>query len=162
MRSFLVEDPLPVLDASGAVSFTYKGETESGDLFLRTVPGGATWIQLKARITGVLVLEIRFDERQLLIIDYVHKTYYQGDNTPETRDRLFGIDLSPDELRMVVTGRVSRTVFETGRGTLRTPHEATFRRGNDRYIFTLAPDGLPMSWVKQREGAIAFRVEYRT
>ena len=162
LRSFFVEDPLPVLEATGAVSFTYKGDTESGDLFVRTAPGGATLIQLKARVTGSLALEIRFDARQLLVIDYVHKSYYQGDNTPETRNTLFSIDLSPEEFRMVLTGRVSRRDFEQGRGTLQGPHEAVYRRGADRYLFTLGPDGLPMSWVKQHEGLMQFRVEYRT
>lgn len=159
-RTFLIEDSPPALQAAGAVSLSYKGQTESGELFLRTAHGG-TLIQLKARVTGALAIEVRFDQRRLLVLDYVNKTYYQGDNTPETRKDLFDIDLSPEEFRMVVTGRVPREDFERGRGTLLGPHQAAYRNGNARYIFTLGDDGLPTAWVKQSNGEMQYRVEYR-
>lgn len=160
-RAFLIEDTPPALQATGAVSLSYKGQTESGELFLSTARGAAAVIQIKARITGSLVMEVRFDQRQLLVLDYVNKAYYQGDNTPETRKDLFNIDLSPEEFRMVVTGRVVRRDFERGQGMLLGPHQAAYRNGSARYIFTLGDDGLPLSWVKQEHGEARYRVEYR-
>lgn len=62
---------------------------------------------------------------------------------------------------MAVTGRVPRRDFEQGRGTLLGPHQAAYRNGNARYIFTLGDDGLPTAWVKQFNGEMQYRVEYR-
>jgi hypothetical protein len=159
-RDFLVDDAGP-LEARGVVSFTYRGETQSGEVFVRCGPGSATLLQLRARVTGTLALEVRWDERRLLVLDYIHQTYYQGDNTPDTREELFGLDVTPAEFRTILTGRIVRREFEAGRGTLLGVHEVAYRRGGDRYIFTLGEDGLPLSWVKQHEHTLKFRVEYR-
>ncbi len=161
-RDFLIEDGLPALEASGVVSFTYRGVTQSGEVFLRAGPGPATVIQLHARVTGSLALEVRLDDLHLLVLDYVNRAYYQGDNLPGTRQELFGIDLTPGEFRTVVTGRVERRRFEQGRGTLMSAHVASFQIGEDRYVFTLGEDGLPLSWVKQRNHVLQVRVEYRS
>ncbi len=161
LRDFLVDDGLPALEARGVVSFSYRDKSEAGELFLRTGPGADTLIQLHARVTGSLALEVRFDDLRLLVLDYVNRTYYQGDNLSETRQELFSIDLTPEEFRTVVTGRVERRRFEQGHGTLLGPHEASYEIGEERYIFTLGEDGLPLSWVKQHRHVMQVRVEYR-
>jgi hypothetical protein len=147
--------------ARGAAQFTYRGETESGELSVQAEPGPAYRIQLRARISGSLALDLRFDELDLLIVDYVHESYLLGGNTSATRNELFSLDMNPLDFRMALTGRVPAEVFRQGQGQ-RQPSEAHFFVAADEYRFTLDEFGLPSQWTKRRGGVAALRVEYRS
>lgn len=157
--SFLVPAPLLPLEARGAAAFAYKGERESGEMRLTGTAGGAFRLELLARMTGGLVLELRFDRQHLLALDYVNETYTLAANTPAHRQRLFRVDLSPEEFAMLLTARVPLEAFRAGEG-YRDADSATFQAGNTRYAFTLGPDGLPTAWRKVEGGRTVLRVEY--
>jgi len=161
LRGFLYDEPAPPFQLRGTVQITYRGQLESGELLLRSGPGDAHVLQLRARMTGSLALELRFDDLYLLVLDYVHETYFRGFNDPETRLDQFSTDLNPEEFRMAVTGRVPRRVFEEGGGVYNGAGEAAFSVGLERYVFTLDAQGLPQRWVKLSGGQEALRVEYR-
>lgn len=157
---FLVRGPFEPYRARGSAQFTYRGETESGELSLEAEPGPLYRIQIRARISGSLALDLRFDDGDLLVVDYVHESYLLGGNTPETRRDLFSIDMNPLDFQIALTARVPDELFQDSHGRL-SPHEAQFDIGGDQYRFTLDASGLPVEWTKLRGGVPAFRVEYR-
>lgn len=159
---FLVPAPLLPYRVEGAVQLSYRGERESGDMSLQASEGYAYRLELRARLTGSLALDIRFDPARVLLVDYVNKAYIRSANTPDVRLRLFDLDLSPDEFQILLTGRVLRSRFEAGAGSLRPDGSgAVFHDGSALHRFRLAADGLPTEWVKERDGRPVFRVEFR-
>lgn len=160
-QTFVVSGALEPYRVRGAAQFTYRGETQSGELLLEGLPGPAFHIQLRARLTGSLALDVRLNATDLLVVDYVHESYVLGSNTPGLREELFSLDLTPLDLQIAVTARVAADVFQAGHGT-RLPGEARFHWDGADYRFTLDAAGLPSEWVKVRDGAPVLRVEYRS
>ena len=158
---FLVRGPLEPYQTRGSAQFTYRGATESGELSLQAESGPQYRIQLRARVTGSLALDMRFDASDLLIVDYVHESYFLGGNAPETRKELFSLDMTPADFQMALTARVPEDVFQQGGGRLR-PAEAEFSLHGDEYRFTLDETGLPVEWTKRTDGVLVLRVEYRS
>ncbi|HUJ76729.1 MAG TPA: hypothetical protein VL359_17835 [bacterium] len=161
-RPFLIPGSLAPFEALGVAQFTYKGQAQSGELLLRAQPGPSYQLQLRAPVTGSLALELRFDAQELLVLDYAKRSYFFGDNTPESRQALFSVDLDPEEFAMVVTGRVLQAWYQAGGGRSTAPGEVEFSRGEDRYRFHLDAEGLPQSWEKLHAGSPVFSVEYRS
>jgi hypothetical protein len=159
-QSLVIPGALEPYRVRGAAQFTYRGETQSGELLLEAQPGPVFRIQLRARVTGSLALDVRVSAADLLVIDYVHESYVLSSNTPDLREELFSLDLTPLDLQLAVTGRVPEAVFEAGHGT-RLPGEARFDADGAQYRFTLGADGMPGEWVKLRDGVPVLRVEYR-
>jgi hypothetical protein len=118
-------------------------------------------IQLHARITGSLALDARLSAQDLLVIDYVHQSYVLDANTPALRQDLFGIDLTPQDLQIAVTGRVPQDLFRAGRGKV-DGQQASFEADGAEYRFTLDAMGLPTEWSKVQDGVALIRVEYRS
>jgi hypothetical protein len=158
---FLVREPFEPYRARGAAQFTYRGESESGELTLQVEPGPLYRIQIRARISGSLALDLRFDDGDLLIVDYVHESYLLGGNTSQTRQELFSLDMNPLDFQIALTARVPDELFQRGQGRL-LPREARFTLAGDEYRFTLDASGLPSEWIKIERGVLAFRVEYRS
>ena len=162
LRDFLLDVPLPPFELRGGLAATDQGRTESGELSIRSGQGTEFWLQLRARVSGSLVLEARFNPRDLLVVNYADETYFLGPNRPDTRREQFLMDLSPGEFLVLLTGRLDRRVFEAGAGRWSGPTQAAYDAGQDRYTFTLDESGLPREWSKSSGGARAFRVEYRS
>ncbi|MDH4248939.1 MAG: hypothetical protein OEW39_14115, partial [Deltaproteobacteria bacterium] len=89
--------------AEGALRFSYQGSKESGDLVLQAGDHGAYRLQLLAPITGAVLLDVGFDQNRLRVLDYGSKTRLEERNTPAVRQRLFGVDLTPEEFQVLFT-----------------------------------------------------------
>jgi len=161
LQPFLVRGPLEPVQARGAAQFTYRGDTQSGELLLEGQPGPLFRVQLKARVTGSLALDIRISASDLLVIDYVHESYILGANTEDLRQELFALDLTPFDLELALTGRIPEAFFKTTGGTL-TPAGAEFQAEGAEYHVKLDASGLPAEWTKTLHGAPVIRVEYRS
>lgn len=159
-RPFVVPEPLLPFWAEGSVQFTFRERRESGRLILEGFPGPAYRIRLRARLTGGLALEARFDPNTLLVVDYLNETYYLGANTPANRRHLFLVDLTPGEFLTVFTGRIGAGPFRSGGGTL-SGGEATYLAGNAQHSFLLDGHGLPSEWIRRRSGEPELRVVFR-
>ncbi len=160
-EGFLVRGPLEPYQARGSAQFTYRGDTESGELSLQAESGPQYRIQLRARVTGSLALDVRFDSSDLLIVDYLHESYFVGANAPDIRTELFSLDMSPLDFQIALTARVPEQLFRQGDGKLRAA-DAEFSLDGDEYRFTLDASGLPVEWSKLRNGIPVLRVEYRS
>lgn len=161
-QGFVVPAPLLPFRLQGAVQFSYRGEREVGDVSLQALPGPVYGLQMHARLTGGLALEVRFDRARVMVVDYVNESYVLAANTPDTRLRLFDMDLAPHELQTLLTGRVSRDRFAAGGGNVAPDGSgAAFREDGAWHRFRLGPDGLPREWVKEDGGAPVFRAEFR-
>ena len=164
-RTFLVSRPLLPFAIEGAVEFRYRGESQSGRMVLQALPGPVFRLELYAPLTGGKALDVRLDPQRLLVIDYVDRVVLRAPNTPAMRLRLFDMDLSPDELLTLLTGRVGSARFAAGGGE-RAPaapgsDEARYRDGAAEQRFRLDAHGLPSAWVKEAAGDATFRVEFR-
>lgn len=160
-RPFLAPGPLLPFRATGSMRFTYAGETESGEFILFGSAPGAYRFQMLTRLAGSLVLEFRFDEERMLLLDYTHDTYFLGANNRENRERWIELDITPPEFLMMVTGRVSESAFAGAGGEWLPEGQARMARGEFSYTFWLDGHGLPRRWSKQRAGRTVYRVEYR-
>jgi hypothetical protein len=161
-RAFIVPEPLAPFYLLGAVRFLYRGEVQSGDVSVQALPGPAYRLELRSALTGGLALELRITPQRLRVIDYVNDTVLQVPNTADARLRLFAVDLPPEDLQTLLTGRVGRARFAAGGGVLRTAAgEAEFREGAATHRFRLDEHGLPSEWVKAGADGAGFRVEFR-
>lgn len=160
-RPFLSLAPLLPFRAAGSVRLRYGGETESGEFVLVAAHPVTFQFRLMARFTGSLVLEVRFDERRMLVLDYARSTYFLGPNSAENRKRLFALDITPREFLIALTGRVPEAEFAEAGGEWISPRQARMGGEAAHYRFWLDAHGLPSRWVKLRDGQELYRVEYR-
>lgn len=160
-RPFLTPALLLPFRSTGALRLQYRGEAHSGDFILMAGKAQAFQLQLLAPFTGSLVLELRFDSRRLLLLDFNNQTYFSGGNTPENRVMLLGLDMTPAEFLMALTGRLPAEVFAASGGRRITERRLRMDDGATSYEFWLDDRGLPARWEKTREGEPVYRVEYR-
>jgi len=161
-RQVLVPRPLVPLEGEGAVLMRFADERESGTVRLQARPGPTVRLELRARITGTLALDLRFDPERLLVLDYANERYFSGRNTAAVRYRLFSLDFTPDEFLILLTGRVPRALFDTGRGRRPDRDTLVFTTGAATHRITLDGEGLPAEWRKSVDGYRVYRVEFRS
>lgn len=160
-QGFLVRAPLLPFELQGAAMLMWRGERETGDLSLEAQAGPSFRLELRAPLTGGVALDVRISPTRLLVIDYGDETYLRLANTPQTRQRLFDVNLTPNELQTLLTGRVSRARFAAGGGQLdAAARRAEFSEDGAVQRFRLDAQGLPTEWRKERNGTLLFRVEY--
>lgn len=155
----LTPRPLRPLQAEGAAVLSLRGDRESGDMTLQVDAAGRYRVRLHVPVSGAVAVELRFDAERLLLVDYLARRTYRAQNTSANRMRLFGVDLTPEEFQMLLTGRVTRERFAAGGGEY-SPPQAAFGEAEVRYVFDLDEHGLPRTWRKEQAGAVRFRVEY--
>ena len=160
--TFLTPRPLLPFRATGSLVLTYGGERESGEMVVAGGRDGAYLVELHAPLTGALILRLHFDEARMMVLNFGRKTWFRGDNTPETRRRVLSVDISPEEFQVLVTGRFPRPRFARLAGTITAEGTAVVPVGPVVYRFRLDPAGLPVTWVKERDGVIVFRAEFRS
>lgn len=159
-RTFLTPAPLLPLRLEGSIAINLQGKRESGEMHFRATHQGVSQLQMLARLTGSLAIEVRFDQHWLILLDFLNESYLRLPNTPLYRERLFLVDLSPDEFQILLTGRVPLPIFQRGKGK-QDAHSASFDMGQAQHRFQLNEQGLPAVWTKTVNGTTAFRVEYR-
>ena len=159
-RGFLVPRPLLPIEASGSVLFEYRGDRQSGNVLAQGTAAGQFQLRLTSPVLGTTALEVRFDARELLVVDLGAESYFLGANSTEHRLKLFSLDLTPEEFLMLLTARVPEPEFARGGGRIEG-NAAEFRAGPVTYRFALDESGLPAEWRKEVEGLPAWRVEYR-
>ena len=116
--TFLTPRPLLPFRATGSLVLTYRGERETGEMEVAGGRDGAYLVELRAPLTGALILRLHFDEARLMVLDFGQKTWFRGDNTPENRRRLLAVDISPEEFQVLATGRFPRPRFARWAGTI--------------------------------------------
>lgn len=161
-RQVLTPEPLLPLVGEGAVLLRFAGERESGSLRVEATRRPAVQLQLRARITGTLALDLRFDDHDLLVLDYANEQYFAGPNTSAVRYELFSLDFTPQEFLILLTGRVPRRLFDAGRGERPQPDALTFATPGGSHRMTLDDHGLPAEWVKTAGGRRVYRVAFRS
>lgn len=159
-RAFLVPQPLAPIEASGSARFEFRGDKQTGSVLVQGRADHGLLIRIISPVLGTTALEARLTPATLLVVDYGSETYYLGANTPDHRDKLFALDMTPEEFLIVLTGRVPRAAFEAGQGRI-DGDTAVFGSPEAVYRFTLNGEGLPDSAVKLAPDGRGWRVEYR-
>jgi hypothetical protein len=157
----IVPGPIVPIEASGSVQFNYRGQKESGEVLVQGNGAQDYRLRVSARLLGTAALEVRFSRSALIVLDFSAETYFLGANDPETREKLFSIDLGPDEFPIMLTGRIPRGLYEAGHGHKTGPNQVEFENGAATYRFELDFGGLPRTWSRIENGEVKFRVEYR-
>ena len=157
---FLVPGPLLPFQARGAAQFTVRGKKESGELLLSASRAGSYRIELLARLTGSLALDVRFDRQWMMVVNHAAESYYLGPNTARARQALFSMDLTAEEFLTLCTARVLAHRFHAGGGVL-AGGRASYSEGNARHTFLLDARGLPREWIKEVGGVRVFRAVFR-
>jgi len=158
---FLVRQPLLPLQASGMALAQNPPGMLPADLFLYASPHDDFVLRLSVPLLGTRSVELRLNPQEVLLVDYVRHLYRCEPNTPQTRQGLLGVDLSPWELHVLFTARLPWERFQRGRGRM-DKAEAEFAAAGAQYVFQLGPKGLPKVWEKRVAGAVVLRVEYQT
>ena len=159
-NKFLTPTPLVPFVASGTLFIQLGDQKESGEFLLASNDERQLRIQLLARVTGSLGFEVQLGEEQLLLLDYLKNTYFEGENNRRNRLRLFGADISAADFLLMVTGRVSEVEFKAFNGKLSETGYAEMVVGKVRYQFTLDHNGLVKRWSKEEGAKVVYRVEY--
>ncbi len=157
---FLVSSPLLPFQARGAAQFIVRGKKESGEMLLSASRTGSYRIELLARFTGSLALDVRFDRQRMMVVNHATESYYLGRNTARARRELFSMDLTVEDFLILFTARVLADRFRSGGGILEGGR-ATYSEGKARHTFLLDGNGLPREWIKEVEGVRVFRAVFR-
>lgn len=165
-------DLTPFAISAHPVPFTVEGsvlikdgdESSSGSMVIDAGPQGVLQFRLLARFTGSLVADVRLGRERLLLLDHANSTYFLGPNSPDSRRRWLALDVSAQDMLMLVTGRIVRAqpVGNADPPSPAKPGESVkISSGGYNYRFLLGALGLPVAWDKRREGVTEFRVEVR-
>ena len=159
-NQFLTPTPLVPFLSRGSMYLRLGEQKESGEFLLSGTDYRRLRVQLMARITGSLVMELQLADEKLLFLDYLKETYFTGPNTRANRMKLFQFDLSAADFLLLVTGRIPKEEFEASGGRLFSGGYAEMTIGDSQYSFTLDKNGLLKRWVKGQQAKVIYRVEY--
>ena len=117
-------------------------------------PNGYQRLLVQAPITGFLALEARWNDTQLLVIDYTERQRILTANTAQARQALLQLDVPPAQWYLLFTGRISQAAFTRQQGrqkantvTLSQPASQGLPQAPTQRI-TLDDRGLPVRWVR--------------
>ena len=159
-NQFLTPTPLVPFLSRGTLFMQIGDQKESGEYTLAGTDNRHLRIQLRARVTGSLAMELQMADEQLLFLDHLKHTYFEGPNTRANRLRLFHSDMSAADFLLLLTGRFPREEFEAGKGTISKGGYAELTLGESHYSFTLDSHGLVQRWAKGQKAKVIYRVEY--
>ena len=113
-------------------------------------------LRIFAPIVGSLIYELRAGPKQFLVLNYQNKNFVLEENNWKVRQTWLGMDLSLDELRWLIIGRLpektqswKRKKLSTGEWQLtKNTTEIRIRHNSDGYIESMN---------KSREGLLEYK-----
>ena len=159
---YISATPFAPYIARGTVLLKIEDKQEVGGMVLTSAANGAYGLRIHGRFVGGTAFDLRFDSHQLLLVDYLEDRYFNLENTPEHRARLFSFDLEPGEFGILITGRIAPGMIPDGRMRDAGSGVLEITRGQHRYVFQPGKSGLLDWWEKHTAGHLTWRVEYAT
>ena len=93
-------------DVSGRILFKHPDGKHNGELLIQISSSSEMKLRIFAPIVGSLIYELRAGPEKFLILNYQDKNFVLEKNSWEVRQTWLGMDLSLDELRWLIIGRL--------------------------------------------------------
>ncbi len=95
---------------SGRILFKHPEGKHNGEFLMQISSSSEMKMRIFAPIIGSLIYELRAGPEKFLMLNYQDKNYVLKENSWEVRKNLLGIDLLVEELRWLITGRLSEKI----------------------------------------------------
>ncbi|MDH4224432.1 MAG: DUF4292 domain-containing protein [Deltaproteobacteria bacterium] len=159
-QDFLIESPLVPFQASGSILVQLMGKRETANVDIRNDGNDGWMIRIIMPVTGTSAAEVYLSGQNLTVADYTRKLYFQGENTLEARLQLLAADITPNDLKMAMTGRVEKRDFQAGGGKT-SSGQVVFTQKDNRYVFAMGANGFPTNWRREQPGHPILSVVYK-
>ena len=93
-------------DVSGRIFFKHPDGKHNGELSMQISSSSEMNLRIFAPIVGSLIYELRAGPEKFLVLNYQDKNFVLEKNSLEVRETWLGMDLSMDELRWLIIGRL--------------------------------------------------------
>ena len=93
-------------DVSGRILFKHPDGRHNGELLMQISSSSEMKLRIFAPIVGSLIYELRAGPEKFLVLNYKDKNFVLEKNSLEVRQTWLGMDLSMDELRWLIIGRL--------------------------------------------------------
>ena len=145
-------------DVSGRIFFKHPDGKHNGELLMQISSSSEIKMRIFAPIVGSLIYELRAGPERFLVLNYQDKNFVLEENSWEVRQTWLGMDLSLDELRWLIIGRLpektqswKRKKLPTGEWQLtQNISEIRIRYNSDDYIESMN---------KSREGLLEYKAK---
>ena len=145
-------------DVSGRILFEHPDGKHTGELLMQISSSSEMRLRIFTPIVGSLVYELRVGPKKFLVLNYQDKNFVLEENSWEVRQTWLGMDLSLDELRWLIIGRLpektqswKRKKLPTGEWYLnKNAAEIKIRYNSEGYIESMK---------KFREGLLEYKVK---
>ena len=145
-------------DVSGRILFKHPDGKHNGELLMQISSTSEMKLRIFAPIVGSLIYELRAGPERFLVLNYQDKNFVLEENSWEVRQTWLGMDLSLDELRWLIIGRLpektqswKRKKLPTGEWQLiQNNTEIRIRYNSDDYIESMK---------KSREGLLEYKAK---
>ena len=115
-------------------------------------------LRIFAPIVGSLIYELRAGPEKLLVLNYQNKNFVLEENSWEVRKTWLGMDLSLDELRWLIIGRLPEKTQSWKRKKLPTG-EWQLTQNTTEIRIRYNSDGYIESMNKSREGLLEYKAK---
>ena len=145
-------------NGSGRIFFKHPDGKHNGELLMQISSSSEMKLRIFAPIVGSLIYELRAGTEKLLVLNYQKKNYVLEENSGKGRQTWLGMDLSLDELRWLIIGRLpektqswKRKKLPTGEWQLtKNTTEIRIRYNSNDYIESMN---------KSREGLLEYKAK---
>ena len=145
-------------DVSGRILFKHPDGKHNGELLMQISSTSEMKLRIFAPIVGSLIYELRAGPERFLVLNYQDKNFVLEENSWEVRKTWLGMDLTLEELRWLIIGRLpektqswKRKKNPTGEWQLtQNTTEIRIRYNSDGYIESMK---------KYREGLLEYKAK---
>jgi len=145
-------------NVSGRILFKHSDEKHNGELLMQISSSSEMKLRIFAPIVGSLIYELRVGPEKFLVLNYQDKNFVSEENSWEVRQTWLGMDLSLDELRWLIIGRLpekiqgwKRKILPTGEWQLtQNTTEIRIHYNSVNYIESMK---------KSREGLLEYKAK---
>ena len=145
-------------DVSGRILFKHPDGKHSGELLMQISSSSELKLRIFAPIVGSLIYELRAGPERFLVLNYQDKNFVLEENSWEVRQTWLGMDLSLDELRWLIIGRLPKKTQSWKRKKLPTGEWQLTRNTTEIRIHHNS-DGYIESINKSRKGLLEYKAK---
>ena len=145
-------------DVSGRILFKHPDGKHNGELLMQISSSSEMKLRIFAPIVGSLIYELRAGPERFLVLNYQDKNFVLEENSWEVRQTWLGMDLSLDELRWLIIGRLPEKTQSWKRKKLPTG-EWQLTQNTTEIRIRYNSDGYIESMNKSREGLLEYKAK---
>lgn len=167
-NSFFAPAPLVPIHLEGSIRVRRYEHNYTGELSLYAWRGGRMRILLRAPWSGVLLLDARLGEGEVLLVDYARERIVRTRDGSGVRERWLPVALDAVELGILFTGRAPLALRQSAGPTKQSvalgkdASQVEFMHpAGQKHRVYFAPDGLLHRWERVAEGQRSLRAEFQ-